>query len=518
MSSIDTYGWHTVAAVTYAEINRAIAAAGSAPASFTATSADQSVSAANIGFGAWTLAQGGSGGDISMQIAVRGGTIAGPFGAGGAAATLPVSDTTFPIIVKAQYVSHTGASLLALVLDHSQAVGVGASLGNPPTSSTLANAALRDLLQQWLNANLNAFNMVFASVDLDADYVHAGLSWLKPSFRGYAVSEPPSGATMDNCVFAVLCLVDGELPPSNIAYAVSPYAIAAGNRAAFLLSAPKFLEHMMFGAMPVMFSNVAPGKSPDYFKLSGDGTQITNTQALTFNALKLENGNTVSPTVEALNFTIQADGTDLVMAVSDMSFAYTAGVTAHFNYSCRANINLDDKQRLSVTVATQTGSGNIEVSQGLEIAEFVTGGLAVVAALVGGLGGIYGAPATAIAEGTGVTLTRGVNIGQNIEMVEIGAQEAANFTITGVTAPVNRFSSFWLLASKVALAVGFVDGLMPLVTETIKAIAANNYDSMPEITVLTDAAVGQTVIWPTAIGGYKLVSAQLNGALQFSLN
>lgn len=517
MSSIDTFGWHTVAAVTYAEINRAIAASGATPKSFSASSADQAVSVSNVGFGAWTLAFGGSGGDISMQIATTGGTVTGPFGSGGAVVTLPLAASSFPILVKAQYVPHTSAETLNLVLDHQQAVGVGAYSGAAPTPNALANAALRSLLQQWLNENIRDFNMVFASVDLDAKYVDAGLAWLTPSFRGYAVSEPPSGPTMDNCVFAVLCLVDGELPPSNIAYAVSPYAIPSGAKAAFLISGQKFLEHMMFAAMPAMFANVPAGKSGDYFKISDNGFQITNAKALTFNDLKLENGNTVSPNIDPLNFVIQLDGKDLLMSVSDMSFGYTSGVTAHLNYTCRANVSLDDKKRLALTVATQTGSGSIEVGKGLQIAEYITGGLSLLAALLGGIGGIYSAPATAIADGTVVTLTRGATIGQDIEMVEIGAQQAANFTINGVVAPVQRFSSFWLLTSKIALTVGFVGGLMPTITEIIKAVADGKYDSMPEITLLTDAAVGQTVIWPTAIGGYSLASAELNGALQFGL-
>lgn len=517
MNVIDTFGWHTVAAVSYSEINRAIAASGSAPQSFSATSADGTVSASNVGFGAWTIALGGSGGDISMEIAVAGGSITGPFGESGANATLPLTATTFPLVVKAQYVSRGSSSVVDLMLDH-QAVIVGAYSGNAPTASALANAALRGLLQQWLSANLRDFAMVFASVDLDAKYVNAGLSWLQPSFRGYAVSEPPVGATMDNCVFAVLCLIDGELPPSNISYAVSPYAIPNGNKAAFLLSGEKFLEHMMLGALPVMFDNVPAGGSNDYFKIADSGAQITNTKAVSFKSLKLENGNTVSPTVDPLNFTIELDGNDLIMSVADMSFGYSSGVTAHLNYVCHSTVSLDSEKKLSLTVETQSGGGSMEVSKGLEIAEFVTGGIALLAGLLGGIGGFYSAPATAIAEGTVVTVRTGVMTGQDIEMVEIGVQEVANYTVVGVAAPVERFSSFWTMACKIALGVGFVSGLMPAITEIVKEIAKGNYDSMPEISLLTDAAVGQTVIWPTTIGGYTLASAELNGSLQFGLN
>ncbi len=524
MSTVDTYGWHTVAAITYADVNKAIAASGKVPASFSATAPDSSTSANNVTFGVWSLAFGGSGADISMQIGVTGGSITGPFGVGGDRASLPISATTFPILVKANYVPHVDDStVLNLVLDHRQPVSVGAYSGAAPTTNSLANAALRGLLQQWLIENINEFNMVFASVDLDASYKSEGLNWLAPSFRGYAVSEPPTAQTMDNCVFAVLCLVDGALAPTNISYAVSPYAIPAGANAAFLINGEKFLEHMMFAALPAMFDGVPAGQSAAYFDITNDGSQITNSKPLQLNKVQLDNGKIVSPNVDPLKFTVQLDGQELVMSISDMSFELSAGVSVHLTYTCRAKLtyggaNATGAQKgLSLVVDSQSGHGWIEVSKGLQIAEYITGGLALLTALLGGIGGIYSAPATAIAEGTTVTLTRGINMGQDIEMVGLGMQAEAGVIISNVAAPISRFSSAWLLTTKIALAVGFLSGLMPMITEVIKAVADGKYDSMPEITELTHAAIGQTVIWPASVSDYTLASAQLNGALQFGL-
>lgn len=518
-NSTDTNGWHTVAAITYADVNAAIAASGSKPAAFQVSADDGSASASGT-FGAWSLALGGSGPDINMRIEIGGGSITGPFGHGGAQATLPVAATAYPALVRANYVPHTDKqSLLNLVLDNAAPVTVGSPLGPAPTSSFLANAAMQELLQQWLTTNIAEFNVVFASVDLDTQYEQEGLNWLRPSYRGYAVSEPASGATLDNSVFGVLTLVDGvTTPPADLAYAVSAFAIPDGARASFLISTEKFLEHMLFAALPVMFKDLAPGSSAQHFSIANSGTQITNTNSVQLEDVKLDNGSVVNPSLDTANFSIEVDTTELVFALNDMQFEYSAGISVHLNYQGRATLSYDKTNGiLDLAVVTQSGSGSVQVSQGLQIAEYIMGGISIVAAVVSGVGGIVAKSASAAVEGASATISVAEQVGEDEAVAAQATVSALRGLISGTPAEVSQIAARAMAIARVGLIAGFVSGLMPGIATILKAVADTDYQSMPKITDLTSAAIGKTVIWPSAVGNFKLDSAQLNGALQFGL-
>ncbi len=513
---VDTNGWHTVAAITYSDVNAAIAASGKKPDGFKVVASDESASA-DAKFGAWGLAIGGSGPDINMQIQLTGGSITGPFGHAGAQATLPIASCTFPIIVRANYIPHTD-KVLNLVLDGAAPVQVGSYIGTQPTSSFLANAALQELLQQWLTTNIEEFNVVFASVDLDAEYESDGLTWLKPSYRGYAVSEPATSPSLDNSVFAVLCLVDGATPPAGLAYAVSPFAIPTGAKAAFLISNEKFLEHMMFAALPVMFNNISPGSAQDYFSIGNDGTQITNKTSLQLKDVKLDNGHVVNPNIDTSNFSIQLDGAQIIFSLIDMKFEFSAGITVHLNYEGRAILQYDKPhQILDLSVVVQSGSGSVEVSEGLQIAEYVMGGIAIVAAVVSGIGGIVAKSATAAVEGASATISVAEQLGEDEALAGQATVTALRGLISGTPAEVSQIAARAMAVARIGMIAGFVSGLMPGIATIMKAVAESDYQSMPKITDLTSAAIGKTVIWPKAVGSFQLDSAQLNGSLQFGL-
>src|ERR1700761_6837155 len=116
---VDMGGWHTAAAITYADVNKAIAAGGKKPASFSETAADKSASA-SAGFGAWTLRTGGAGPDIQMQVQLTGGSITV------GTAEYRIAQCAFPFMLRAKYVPHVpGSSIQNLVPDNTSPVEVG---------------------------------------------------------------------------------------------------------------------------------------------------------------------------------------------------------------------------------------------------------------------------------------------------------------------------------------------------------------------------------------------------------
>lgn len=522
----DTEGWHTVAAITYSDVNAAIAANGTKPASFQVTATDESVSSSGQ-FGDWVLTLGGSGPNISMRIGITGGSITGPFGQHGAETTLPVAACAFPILVRAQYIPHTGdPNVHDLKLDNSGQGGdsapvtVGAYLDNKqPTSSFLANAGLQELLQQWLTDNINQFNALFASVDLDADYTLEGLSWLKPTYKGYAVAERVADPTLDNSTFAVMCLIDGDKPPADLAYAVSPFAIPDGARAGFLISANKFLQHMMLAAVPAMFKDIQNDDPTKHFVIDNDGTRIRNTGGLKLLKVKLENGHEVEPAISASQFAISVQEQELVIAMTDMVFEYSPGITVHLNYQGSSSLYYDKtKGLLDLAIKVQSGNGSVEVSKAIQITDIVLGVVAIVASLAAAAGGAVSKVATAaVQSATNAAITTAENVGESTEAVQQATVTALRGLISGSVEDVSAIASRASAVAKVAAAGAFAATLMPAITEIMKSVAEGDYQSMPKITELTDAAVGKTVIWPKEVGTFTLDSARLDGCLQFGL-
>ena len=508
--TVDTNGWHTVSAITYGDVNKAIAASGKGPASFTQAAADGSATV-NATFGPWSLSTGGSGPILMMALPITGGEVA--IGT----AQYPITACTATVRVQATYIPQSGTTIQNLVPDSLQPASVESC--QPAQSNFLADASLKEFLGEWLNANLAQFNAVFASVDLDADYTRDGVEWLTPSFKGYAVAEPTQQPTMSNSVFAVLCLIDSTPEPAGLVWQVSPYIIPPQADAAFVISPEKFLSHMMLAAVPAMFKDISTAPPLDNFVIDNSGTRIRNINAVTLLPVHLDNGNVVSPTIDASNFTLQLDAGELDLAIADMQFEYSPGITVHLNYTGRSVISLDTTNHvLQMAAATQTGSGSVEVSKGLKITEMVLGIASIVLAVVGGLGGVVGKTAdAAVTSATTAALGAAQAAGEDAATATQVTVTCCRGLITGTPVEVSQIAARCFSVAKVAAIGAFCTTLMPAITTIINAVAEGDYESMPKITDLTSNAIGKTVIWPPAVGTFTLSSATLNGAFQFGL-
>jgi Clostridium P-47 protein len=507
---VDTAGWHTVSAISYTDVNKAISQQAAYPTSFEQSASDGTASVSGT-FGPWTITTGGSGPNIAMALPITGGTVT----VSGTPST--ITPCTATIQVRADFLPQPDNSMVQnLQLQQDQAVSVESCL--PAQSGFLADASLKQLLQDWLNANLQQFNHTFATVDLDAKYDNEGVKWLAPSWQSYAVAEPQT-PTLDSSVFAVLCLIDGTQPSTGLVQQISPYAIPNHADASFLISPDKFLQHMMLASMPLMFVGIDHAPVTNNFKIDNDGTSILNKTKLQLQPMQLENGNIVKPTVDAGNFTLQLDTTELIITVTDMQFTYTPGIDVHLTYSGRSTIRYDSGRGvLTLSVTKQTGSGSVEVSKGLEVTEVVLGVASIVLAMVGGIGGVVSRTANAAVEGAAVgTLGVAEAAGEDAAQAETAMIAALGCLIRGTPAQVSQIAARCFAVAKVAAITAFCTTLLPAAVQVLQAIADGKYDSLPKITDLTDGAVGKTVIWPASVGTFALASAQLNQALQFGL-
>lgn len=515
---VDMNGWHTAGALYYSDVNKAIADQGLSPTSWSETAPDGSASASGE-FGTWSLAKGGSGPLLMLSIPLTSGTVT--IGTG-SPATLTAATAT--VIVHAQFMPQPGATQSQILQLKSQAAASNleiASVENitPPQEKFLNQAALKQLLETWLNANLEDFNHTFATVNMNTEFANAGVAWLQPSHIGYAVAEPELNPTPENSVFAVLCLIDGEQSATGLVEQVSPYAIPPGAQGGFVIAPEKFLQHMMLATVPFMFQGVSTKPADEYFQIDNAGTRISNTQPLTMAKTKLENGNIVEPTVKAGDFTIQIDTTELVITATAMTFEYSPGITVSLNYTGRSKLSYDaTKGILDLAVTTQNGSGSVSISKGLQIAEIVLSLASIVLAAVGAVGGVVGRTAnSAVTTATEAALGAAKAEGEDAAAIENLNVTALRGLISGTPAEVTQIAGRFIAVAKVAGIGAFATTLMPAITEILQAVADGDYQSMPKITDLTDAAIGEAIQWPTTIPNLTLSTAQLNGAMQFGL-
>lgn len=505
---VETNGWHTVTAISYKDVNRAIASA-KGPSSFSQQDAGGSASITGT-CGPWQLTTGGSGPLLMMALPILDGKIAiGPN-------TYLITPCTATVKITATYISSHDAKM-DLVNDPSQAATVMSCV--PAQKDFLADAVLQKLLNEWLTSNLGMFSAVFATVDFDAQYATDGLKWLKPSDKGYAVAEPMHGATLSNSVFGVLCLIDGDTQSDGLVWQISPQAIPPGADAAFIVSQETFLQHMLLAAVPSMFKGIGQDPPEKHFAIDNLGTRILNTGTVTLLPVKLSNGRVVTPSVQAKNFAIQLDESELEIAITDMEFEFSPGITVKLTYNGRCTISLDnDHHILQLKVTTQSGSGSVQVSKGLQIAQIVLGVASVVLSLVGGVGGAVGRSASAaVTTATEATLGTAEAVGEDAATSAQAAISCCRGLISGTPAEISEIAARCFTVARVGMIGAFATTLMPAITQILVAVESGDYKSMPKITDLTGEAVGKTVIWPTEVGEFKLASAGLNGAFQFGL-
>jgi hypothetical protein len=508
-SYVDTNGWDCVSAIKYSDVNKAIQNQKSSPTSFTQPAPDGSATIQGT-FGDWLLTLGGSGKNIWMQVPITSGTLTM------GTTQIKLDPCTATIEVHAQFLPQPDdkQNLVLTTKGDSATPAVTVEGVLPAQSNFMAQAALNELLVVWFNANLDQFNHVFAVADFNAQ-LDAGLTWLKPSRVGYAVAEPELDPTLDNSVFGVLALIDGNTDTTGLSLQVSPFAIPDKSDAGFLLSPQVCLNHMVLPSTPLMFQGITDQPPLSNFKIDASGTRIINTNDLTLVPFQLTNDKTVTPTVSAGDFTIQVETTELVITISDMQFEYSPGIYVHLNYEGRQILGYDTTHDiLDLTVDTQSGSGSVQVSKGFQIADIVLGVLSIVTAIAGGVGGaVAKAATTAVASATEASVTVAENVGEDLPVTVT----ILKGIVSGTAQEISQLGARFAMIAKVAMIGAFATGTTSGIMAIVQAAANLDYDKMPKISDLTNNAIGKAVMWPSGTPSFTLNSAQLNGACQFGL-
>jgi Clostridium P-47 protein len=516
----DTQGWDTVAAITYTEVNKAIAQSGSYPKKFSQEADDKSA-AASGDFTGWKITTGGAGPRIQMELTIANGKFA-PEGE-----TARSFEGSAVIELESEFVPQPGKSALDLKLSKTAPVSVPSA--NLKGLSKFYAGAAKDLIATWLTDNIGEFNHIFATVNLDRELVKDGIPWLAPSFQGYAVAEPMTGPTLDNSVLGVMCLIDDGKPGTGLAEQISPFAIPAGHKAGFLISHRKFLSHIMRPGLAMLFKGLDGKNLDDYFDVTGNGTLIQNKTQLTMRDYKLHDM-TVAPIVDAAKFQLQCGATELSLSIYDMWFDVPLfgfiheAMTAKLTYNGRYKMRLDDKgHSLALDIIQESSSAGVVSSQGWQITQYVLGGLSVLACITGA-GFVIGARVVgAAAAGASVAAGEAAVLGgsETGELTAAAAEEAfagaAEAMSTGATQGVNQIGINLATAARCAFAAAGALGLAPSIGMIQKAVADGQIQQTPPLQNLIDQGLAKIVQFPATLGQLNLTTARCNQSLQLGM-
>ncbi|GJL53749.1 MAG: hypothetical protein NPIRA02_08810 [Nitrospirales bacterium] len=540
LPNVETFGWDTVYAASFPVVNKAIMAQKSFPTSF------HYKDKAGVTFsGTWKSWQlcGGSGQYVQMECIVESGTakFSGQHDGN-------LKDASLKIQVTLQQFADSSATFT----DPTAKKGSGtahvlkvnnSAHGGDPIVSVLSSqypnvtGLLLDLLDSvfrgYFCEHIGEFNHTFATMMLNAEADKGDFNWLKPSAYSYAVAGPVGG-DISEYVFGLLCMVDGGkiYPDRRQQQAVDDRALQGlkdGANSAFLISAEKFTEHMLFrGAMFTI-----QGSKAEDFKIRGDGVSISNVKAITWGRFQTDHG-VIAPRIDIGKFTMRVEGDHILLELVDVHYEPTPGITVHMTITQRfgyQSAQRGDGKYVFIPDENTFGSPNIvstvDQSSAMSTFEEVT---MIVGTLVGavlaitGIGEILMAGATVAEEvaGTAVEVSAEViesateEAGENV--VASAEETAADSADEGAAAPGDpnqvQKGSFLLSAKARAwlgLAVALGGNIPTAGMLWATSWTKGKYDNIPALNEFVDNCVGATQ-WPM-MADAELVSAELRKSL-----
>ena len=369
-----------------------------------------------------------------------------------------------------------------------------------------------ELISQNLDNNLHDFEIIFATVDvvtsLAADDVW---TWLQPTTLGYAVIEPQNNPTNDNCVFAILSMVgDNENP--NPVLQVDVNAIAPGCTSSLLFSPTMFLHNILAAGV----SSVFTGSNQSDFTIDENNLSITNAKTLTWANVELDDGTTVSLTVNPEDFSLGVENDRINISFSNLNYPITKlDVTighveiifnAQFQLTLETGTNgnrtlwfsLPTDQPATTNVSTVIDETYYKIEEAIGI---ITGALSMIAlggAVAGKIAG--SAAAGALVDGGFISAEATDEEIQDAlkDLVENGIQfnnEVCADTleildlITISQKQANLFTSIAKWAGTISALTGLTEGAMVLLQSTLLEASQNKWETTPAFANFADMAI-----------------------------
>lgn len=490
-AALDTYGWDSVYAMRFADINQVIA--NTTPEVYPLTFAQTDVPAPQPfnyridgSFAAWRLAAGGSGQIVCMELPIPALTYekAGdtPEVHANVTATIKLRLEDLPQPSTATSIFKKTGNVVELRFPTSANGDVIDSVScsytdSPPDAE--GQLAINSLLMSWLNDNCDDFNLVFATINLNAEAGVEDLDWLMPTHVSYAVRDE---------TFAVLCMTE-ERTPSRV-HDLSPDVIPEGQQSGFVISMERYFEKIMLPSTYLLFDQA----SADDFHVIENGSKLTNKNDIMLGELLTDDGESFKPKIAKGKFTVRFEGEELHMRIEDMRYTIDSTLGPYdvvMTTDSYGVATLGDDGILDVLQTNATADGQIDASMKRRLIEIA---VPVVAAIAGALLAFVLAPAAAAGA------------------AEAGAAAAAGEAAAPAVAAGMSANAWALLGGIVGALLG---GLWPAILILLEERSKGQATSSPTLDTLLEDAV-TAVQWPGTTH-YTIRNARFNNGLQIGI-
>lgn len=389
---IETNGWDLVSAVKIADMNAAIAEAGTTPDGFAQTIEGGTQIAAR--FAPWRIGTGGDGHLINLDVPLRGLSLthgdlhldiaqahaivrvelemipsgrmhAGPDGA----------EETQLLVIR------TRPSRLMMAADPAARPAKILEIGGLEGLRVAQKAAIRLGLETWLNANLTAFSHVFATVNIlhttQEDARGKAFSWMKPTEVSYAFGR--NAVHPDDSVLSILCQTAGRSAKGLIHQAQADM-IPVGGNAAFTVSKSRVLRDMIAPGLEMAYE----GLSQKDLTFADHDTGLSLKREVQLHAVKGEDGKAYDPVLEVLRISLR--DTEMVVD-SRTATKVSAGIysvsTAAAHYCFGLTKNSKGEKTLGFSGPPVKPINETRKDKSVDIIDTILSVIQVVAILIG---------------------------------------------------------------------------------------------------------------------------------------
>ncbi|MBP1614803.1 MAG: rane protein [Bacteroidetes bacterium] len=277
-SAISTNGWDTVFAISAEHLNKAIIEKKSYPATieYTITDGDESYSITNGKFNAWQISEGGDGSNINLKLPIASGSF--DYGKGfelnGVEAIVQVKLRYFPEVLDDEVLKEGLYDLKVSTTSNNPDVPVVSLIQlNVPSSlgmGKITKSVLSSLILEWCNHNLDKFNTVFSTINLNSLGDKEDYKWLKSTHMSYAYTD---NGTLTNSVFGVLCMTLGH-SAVGLPRQITQNALTDKGDGTFIINTGLFAEYQFLPSLPFVFEDA---KASD-FTLNDTKNGITSSK------------------------------------------------------------------------------------------------------------------------------------------------------------------------------------------------------------------------------------------------
>lgn len=375
----DTLNWDTVFAIPISKVNEAIKKQKSSPHNFQYKKGHGNVKG---DFGDWQITKGGDGSYIRLTIPIRNVT--------GSYSGEEFSWKEFSIIVEVslKFLPHDSDEKK---IDNSymQNLKVNTKSDDPtnPVVSLVTTIAkdstgniteptgeavddldpeimsgyITTLIVDWLNENLEDFNHVFATVNLN-DYIDkdSAWAWCKPTFVDYAYVDNED----EESLLGVLCMTGGRKGSVQQLQQIDSYVIPKGSIAGFLVSEERLLTDLL---LPTLSMNWKKSSVKDYEVIYNSDVETGNyryvLQLKQGKSIELDpveqNGKSYTPYMKTMKIALEVDQVIFdSYTETDVGMGITAWCRSTHYYNITLGKNNDGNQTLIFQKAKEPDSSH----------------------------------------------------------------------------------------------------------------------------------------------------------------